>query len=140
PRNLSLLIASFKTSADFLVRDGYDLNGYRDECIREHEVPDDLVSKYIRWEYPNDTTTQCHIMCVVSKWELFDVQKGFNLENIHYQLVGFESAHDDEFHHGLSLCLDKNEQGSTACEWAYRGFICLLKQNVDKIQKILTPK
>nr|ABW78178.1 odorant-binding protein 99a [Drosophila melanogaster]ABW78228.1 odorant-binding protein 99a [Drosophila melanogaster]ABW78240.1 odorant-binding protein 99a [Drosophila melanogaster]ABW78243.1 odorant-binding protein 99a [Drosophila melanogaster]ABW78244.1 odorant-binding protein 99a [Drosophila melanogaster] len=127
-------------SADYVVKNRHDMLAYRDECVKELAVPVDLVEKYQRWEYPNDAKTQCYIKCVFTKWGLFDVQSGFNVENIHQQLVGNHADHNEAFHASLAACVDKNEQGSNACEWAYRGATCLLKENLAQIQKSLAPK
>ncbi|KAH8384144.1 hypothetical protein KR009_012240 [Drosophila setifemur] len=127
-------------SADYVVKNRNDMLAYRDECVKELAIPVDLVEKYQKWEYPNDTKTQCYLKCVFTKWGLFDVQTGFNVENIHQQLVGSHADHDDSFHGSLAQCVDKNEQGSNACEWAYRGATCLLKEHLSQIQKSLAPK
>lgn len=105
---------------------------YRQECVKELDLPADLVEKYKKLEYPNETKTQCYFKCVFSKWELFNNQTGFNVENIHQQL--------DAFHFTLAGCVDSNEQGSSACEWAYRGATCLLRENLAQIQESLAPR
>ncbi|KAH8355894.1 hypothetical protein KR200_001453, partial [Drosophila serrata] len=129
-----------QASADYRLRNRNDMLAYREECVKELAVPADLVEKYQKWEYPNDSTTQCYIKCVFTKWELFDKTTGFNVENIHQQLVGHGADHNEAFHGTLAACVDKNEQGSNACEWAYRGATCLLRENLDQIKKSLAPK
>ncbi|EDW98280.1 general odorant-binding protein 99a isoform X1 [Drosophila yakuba] len=137
---ICVLIGLVSASADYVVKNRNDMLEYRDKCVKELAVPVDLVEKYQKWEYPNDEKTQCYIKCVFTKWGLFDVASGFNVENIHQQLVGNHADHNEAFHASLAACVDKNEQGSPECEWAYRGATCLLKENLAQIQKSLAPK
>ncbi|XP_016989082.1 general odorant-binding protein 99a [Drosophila rhopaloa] len=127
-------------SADYVVKNRNDMLAYREECVKELGIPVDLVEKYQKFEYPNDPQTQCYLKCVFTKWDLFDAQTGFNVENVHQQLVGNHADHNEAFHAKLAACVDKNEQGSNACEWAYRGATCLLRENAAQIQKSLAPK
>ncbi|EDV30552.1 Odorant-binding protein 99a [Drosophila ananassae] len=127
-------------SADYVVKNRHDMLSYREECVKELAVPADLVEKFTKWEYPNDPKTQCYLKCVFTKWGLFDVENGFNVENVHQQLVGTHADHDSVAHEKLAQCIDKNEQGSNACEWAYRGATCLLTNNLEQIKKSLAPK
>ncbi|EDW81155.1 Odorant-binding protein 99a [Drosophila willistoni] len=127
-------------SAEYVVKNRDNMLAYRGECVKELSIPADLVQKYEKWQYPNDAQTHCYIKCVFSKWGLFDVQSGFIVENIHQQLAGGHANHDEELHSKIAQCLDKNEQGSNACEWAYRGATCLLKNFGQQIQSSLAPK
>ncbi|XP_030369890.1 general odorant-binding protein 99a [Scaptodrosophila lebanonensis] len=129
------------TSAEYAVKNRDNLLAYREECVKELSVPADLVEKYKQWDYPNDEKTQCYLKCVFIKFELFDTQTGFNVENIHAQLArGDVASHDDELHRKIAGCVDNNEQGSNACEWAYRGASCLLKTHLQLVQQSLVPK
>ncbi|EDW39099.1 GL13898 [Drosophila persimilis] len=127
-------------SAEYVLKNRDNMLAYRDECVKELGVPADLVEQYTKWQYPNDAKTQCYIKCVFTKWGLFDVQTGFSVENIHQQLELGHADHNEAMHSSIAACVDKNEQGSNACEWAYRGATCLLKEHLQKIQKSLAPK
>ncbi|XP_075144694.1 general odorant-binding protein 99a-like [Haematobia irritans] len=127
-------------SHGYVVRSRDDLLQFRKECVAELEIPENLVEQYKKWEYPNDSVTQCYMKCVFSKFGLFDSESGFNVENIHKQLVGenAEADHDDAIHAKIESCVDKNEQGSNACEWAYRGAVCFIKNNLQLVQRSVT--
>ncbi|ALC46192.1 Obp99a [Drosophila busckii] len=126
--------------ADYVLKTGADLLNYRQECVKELSVPTELVEQYKKWEYPNDEKTQCYLKCVFTRFGLFDNQSGFNVENIHTQLARGVPDHSDGVHGKIEACVDKNEQGSNACEWAYRGASCLLKNHLPLVQQSLAPK
>lgn len=110
---------------------------FRNECSAELKVPTDLLDQYKQFQYPNDSTTQCYLKCIFVKFGFFDTTNGFSVENIHQQLVGTaaEANHGDNLHTKISSCIDKNEQGSNACEWVYRGATCLIKNNLPLVQR-----
>ncbi|KAH8284094.1 hypothetical protein KR054_010040, partial [Drosophila jambulina] len=128
--NLIFPPCEFQALADYRRRNRHDVLTYREECVKELELPADLVEKFKKLEYPNETETQCYFKCVFSKWELFDNKTGFNVDNIHQQLVNHPTEHSDGFKVTLAGCVDNNEQGSSDCEWAYRGATCLLRENL----------
>uniref|UniRef100_A0A1I8Q498 Odorant binding protein n=1 Tax=Stomoxys calcitrans TaxID=35570 RepID=A0A1I8Q498_STOCA len=126
----------------YVVKSRDNLLQFRNECVAELQVPENLVEHYKKWEYPNDSVTQCYLKCVFNKFGLFDTTTGFNVEDIHQQLAGVhgEAEHDDALHAKIESCIDKNEQGSNACEWAYRGAICFFKNNLQLVQQSVTPQ
>uniref|UniRef100_A0A1I8PTN3 Odorant binding protein n=1 Tax=Stomoxys calcitrans TaxID=35570 RepID=A0A1I8PTN3_STOCA len=129
------------SSAEYVVKTRENLLQFRNECVAELEVPENLVEQYKKWQYPEDPLTKCYLKCVFTKFGLFDAENGFNVKNIHQQLVGVnaEADHDDEIHGKIESCVDKNEQKSDACEWAYRGATCFIKNNLQLVQRSVTP-
>ncbi|XP_013097467.2 general odorant-binding protein 99a-like [Stomoxys calcitrans] len=129
-------------SAEYVVKTRENLLQFRNECVAELKVSDELVEQYKKWQYPNDDVTKCYLKCVFGKFELFDAENGFNVENIHHQLVGdnAKADHNDEIHAKIVSCVDKNEQGSDSCEWAYRGATCFFKNNLQLVQTSVTPQ
>ncbi|XP_061393272.1 general odorant-binding protein 99a-like [Musca vetustissima] len=137
-----VLCAIFVLNASaYVVKSRDDLLQFRNECISELEIPENLVEQYKKWQYPNDSVTQCYLKCVFVKFGFFDTTNGFNVENIHQQLVGShaEANHDDAVHAKIESCVDRNEQGSNACEWAYRGATCFIKNNLQLVQRSVAP-
>ncbi|XP_037960938.1 general odorant-binding protein 99a-like [Teleopsis dalmanni] len=130
------------TSAEYVVKTRENLLQYRQECVQELNVPAERVEQFKKWVFPNDVTSQCYLKCVFVKFGLFDTQNGFNVENIHQQLQGntAPATHDDALHAQIESCIDQNEQGSNACEWAYRGATCFLKQNLQLVQQSVAPQ
>ncbi|XP_061395437.1 general odorant-binding protein 99a-like, partial [Musca vetustissima] len=127
----------FQCTSAYVVKTRDQHLQFRNECIAELQVPENLLEQYKKFDYPNDATTQCYLKCIFVKFGFFDTTSGFNVENIHQQLVGTsaEANHDDELHTKISSCIDKNEQGSNACEWVYRGATCLIKNNLPLVQR-----
>ena len=110
---------------------------FRNECVAELSVPASFIEQYNKFEYPNDATTQCYLKCVFGKFGLFDAQTGFNVPNIFIQLGVTEGS---EAATNVKGCIDANEQGSNACEWAYRGATCIIKQNLPLVQQTVAGK
>lgn len=124
-----------------MVKTRENLLQYRQECVAELSVPDAQVEQYKKWQFPNDALTQCYLKCVFIKFGLFDTKAGFNAELIHQQLIGsnVEATHDEVVHAKIASCIDNNEQGSNACEWAYRGATCFIKNNLQLVQQSVAP-
>jgi len=129
-----------QASAEYVVKNRENMLSYREECVKDLGIPADLVEQYQKWQYPNDPKTQCYLKCVFTKFGLFDVDTGFVVENVHTQLMRGAADHDDALHGQIEACMDKNEQGSNACEWAWRGANCLLKNHLQLVQQSLAPK
>ncbi|KAM8707131.1 hypothetical protein ACLKA7_011261 [Drosophila subpalustris] len=124
-------------SAEYVVKTKDNMLSYREECVKELGLSADLVEQYQKWQYPNDAKTHCYLKCVFTKFGLFNNDTGFDVESIHAQLTRGAADHDDELHGKIAECVDKNEQGSNACEWAWRGADCLLKNHLQLIQQSL---
>uniref|UniRef100_A0A0K8UV06 General odorant-binding protein 99a n=1 Tax=Bactrocera latifrons TaxID=174628 RepID=A0A0K8UV06_BACLA len=141
---LCLLLAV--TSAEYVVKNEENLQQFRRECATELKVPAEHIEQFRKWQFPNDSVTQCYLKCVFEKFGLFDAETGFNVEHIHQQLQGAEVAppgdadHDDVIHDKIAACVDTNEQGSNACEWAYRGGVCFIKENLQLVKHSVKPQ
>ena len=124
-----------------MVKTRDDLLQYRNECVAELGIPSSKVEEFKKWQFNDDTVTHCYLKCVFVKMGLFDVASGFNIENIHQQLVGSDSEanHDDDLHEKIVACADKNEQGSNACEWVYRTATCFIKNHLKLVQQSVSP-
>ncbi|XP_075149050.1 general odorant-binding protein 99a-like [Haematobia irritans] len=129
------------SSAEYVVKTRENLLQYRNECVSELKVPENLVEQYKKWQYPEDDVTKCYLKCVFVKFGLFDESSGFNVDYIHQQLVGAnaEADHNNDVHAKIESCVDNNEQGSSPCERAYRGVTCFIKNHLQLVQRSVTP-
>nr|AWY62810.1 odorant binding protein [Liriomyza trifolii] len=133
-----LLLVTLSTADEYVVKSYEDLLQYRKECVADLKVPEANIELYKKLEFPNDQITQCYLKCIFTKFGLFDTKTGFDVESVHKQLVGNQAEaadHDNEVHAKIQACVDNNEQGSNACEWAYRGVTCILKNNVALVNQ-----
>lgn len=140
PQSINFLLP--QASAEYVVKTRENFLQFRNDCITELRIPETLVEQYRKWHYPNDDITKCYLKCVFTKFGLFDTS-GFNLENIHQQLAGSGAKldHNDDLHAKIESCIDKNDQGSDACEWAYRGGTCFFRNNLQLVQQsVASPK
>jgi hypothetical protein len=102
---------------------------YREECVSELEVPEDLVEQYKKWTYPEDDKTKCYINCVMKKMDLFDDEKGWHVEYLVQQLGG------EKFRSDIEKCEDSKTDTDSLCSWTYRGFQCFKENNLSFIKK-----
>lgn len=122
-----------------MVKTSEDLANYRIECASELELPHDKLESYKKFEYGDDDETKCFLNCSLTKASLFHPEMGFNLENSVKQLTRNHSVTNIEILRAqIALCFDSNEQGSDACEWAFRGATCMVNSNLDMIKKSLS--
>ncbi|XP_058443199.1 general odorant-binding protein 99a-like [Malaya genurostris] len=133
---MKLFIALFALVAvaaadDFVVQTGEDLLRYRGECVSSLSVPDDHVTKFKKWEFPEDDTTKCYIKCIFTKMQLFDETDGPIVENLVKQLA--HGRDEAEIRAEILKCVDKNTDNN-ACSWAFRGFQCFQKNNLSLIK------
>ena len=129
-------------TAEYIVKTRENLLQFREQCVSELGIDAEHVEQFKKWQYPNDAITQCYLKCVFIKFGLFSEKEGWNVELIHHQLLGQAPAADhanDELHNKIVGCIDKNEQGSSVCEWAYRGATCFFKQNLQIVQQSVAP-
>lgn len=122
-----------------MVKTSEDLANYRIECASELELPHDKLESYKKFEYGDDDQTKCYLNCSLTKAGIFHPEKGFNLENSVKQLAPNHSVNEIEIiRTQIAHCFDSNEQGSDACEWAFRGAACMVNSNLDMIMKSLS--
>lgn len=112
-----------------------NIEAYRPQCVTSLSIPDDLVNKYKKFEFPGDDKTKCYISCILKKMNLFDEKTGFNVDNAVKQLG--QGKNQTEVRAAVVKCADKNDQKSNACEWAYRGFNCFKAAHLELVQSSL---
>ena len=119
---------------EYKLRNEADLNQARKECIEAKKVSPELIEKFKKFDFPDDETTRCYIECIFEKFDLFDPKDGFKINNLLAQL---NSNNSDETKAEIEKCVDKNEQKSDACTWAFRGFKCFISKNMPLVKQSL---
>lgn len=114
---------------EWKIQTAENIAAYRPECATSLSIPEDKVNEYKKWIFSNDEKTQCYIKCIFEKMGLFDEKNGFNIENSVKQLG--QGKNETTVRPEVVKCADKNTQNSNACEWAYRGFDCFKKANLQ---------
>lgn len=109
-----------------------NLVSYRPECVSSLSIGEDLVNEYKKFNFPNDDKTQCYINCIFKKMGLFDEKEGFNVERLVKQLG--QGKNETVIRQEVVKCADKNPNKSSACNWAYRGFLCFKTAHLDLVQ------
>lgn len=121
--------------ADFKIQTKEDIETYRPDCVKSLSIPEELVNKYKKFDFPADDKTKCYISCILKKMGLFNETTGFNVDNAVKQLG--QGKNETEVRAAVVKCADKNEQKSSACEWAYRGFTCFKTAHLELVQSSL---
>lgn len=121
--------------AEWKIQTKENLEAYRPQCVTSLSIPEDLVAKYKKFEFPGDDKTKCYISCIMKKMGFFDEKTGWNVENAVKQMS--QGKVEAEVRPEVVKCADKNDQKSNACEWAYRGFNCFKAAHLELIQTSL---
>lgn len=104
---------------------------YRAECVKSLSVPEELVTQYKKWQFPDDEKTHAYINCVFKLMGLFEEVKGFNIEHLVLQLGQNKDANQIRIE--VTKCAEKKPE-TDAKKWAYTGLKCFQAGNLELIQ------
>lgn len=132
---VAIVMFATLVSAEYQEKTLENLIKYGEECLKNHNVPPEDLEKENSRKFSNNPITHCYMKCILEKFELFDEEKGFNIENIHHQMVGGDHTdHSDAIHGKIEACT-KEAAGENACKRAYSASFCLLRENLFFIRK-----
>nr|UZH23337.1 odorant binding protein 99b [Anastrepha ludens] len=121
--------------SDYVVKTNEDLVEARKQCVSKLSIPDDLVEKYRKWEYPDDEKSRCFLKCIFEQFGLYDDEKGFDIHKIHHQLEGDKVDHSGDVHAKIENCAKEGADAADACTRAYRGITCFFKNNLSLVKQ-----
>lgn len=124
-------------AAEWKIQTAENIAAYRPVCATSLNIPEDKVNEYKKFNFPNDEKTQCYIKCIFEKMGLFDEKEGFNVEHLVKQLG--QGKNETAIRPEIVKCADKNTQKTNACQWAYRGFDCFKKANLELVKAAIKP-
>uniref|UniRef100_U5ETH6 Putative pbp/gobp family n=1 Tax=Corethrella appendiculata TaxID=1370023 RepID=U5ETH6_9DIPT len=105
----------------------------REECIKELEIPDELLQQYALNQFPDDPKTRCYFHCYHSKLHVFNDEHGYD-----YDYIVKNTKFSDEFLQDFKICMDNLEnRDEDRCKWAYKTYNCILKQHPDAIRNYM---
>ncbi|XP_055907728.1 general odorant-binding protein 99a-like [Eupeodes corollae] len=132
---IAVVVLAALASAEYQVKTREDLTKFRDECVAKLGTPQAELEKYKKWNFPDDETAHSYLHCILKKFELYDDEKGFNVEDIHKQMVGGSHAdHSDDTHAKIENCA-KEANAAEANVRAYRGALCFMREHLHLVQK-----
>uniref|UniRef100_A0A336MJM2 CSON002081 protein n=1 Tax=Culicoides sonorensis TaxID=179676 RepID=A0A336MJM2_CULSO len=113
-------------AADFTPRTAENVLKYDDECGAELKESPERLAEFKKGEFKEDRESFCHVHCVAKKMELFDDEKGTNVENMVKQLLTNNAKPEAEMKKTVEDCIKSSEdKKEDKCVWAFSGFTCL---------------
>ncbi|XP_017041614.1 general odorant-binding protein 99b [Drosophila ficusphila] len=120
---------------EYVVKTHDDLVTYRTYCAEKVHASEELVDKYKKWQYPDDSVTRCYLECVFQKFGFYDPEHGFDVHKIHVQLAGPNQAdHSDETHQKIAHCAETHSKEGDSCSKAYHAGMCFMNSNLQLVQ------
>ncbi|XP_063706562.1 general odorant-binding protein 99a-like [Culicoides brevitarsis] len=133
---LVLLAVVAAVSAEFHIKHFEDLMKFHDECGTENGIAADHVAKYKNQEYGQDDESYCHVRCVAKKVGIFDEEHGVLVDEMIKQVAAANGKTEDEVRPIIEECKTSVEEfKSNSCLWAYKGFVCLKKHNLNVTER-----
>lgn len=115
-----------QTRADFVARTAENVLKYDDECAVELKESPERLAEFKKGEFKEDRESFCHVHCVAKKMDLFDDEKGTNLENMVKQLLSNNDKPAEDMKKIVDGCIKGSEdKKEDKCVWAFTGFVCL---------------
>nr|QIS77200.1 OBP7 [Episyrphus balteatus] len=106
-------------------------------CDQRHQVAEEFYQKSRTEKYPPKEVFEV-VLCTMRSMEVWSDTEGFSVDKM---MIALDSAATQEnvdkkfIRDSLESCADKNTEGSTPLDWAYRCFKCF-KDN-EKFFKVL---
>ncbi|XP_055850141.1 general odorant-binding protein 99a-like [Episyrphus balteatus] len=135
---LSLIVL---TSAEWKPKSREQMKQFRVECVRDLNLPQNIVDKLNRQEYPeNNEYVMEYILCGARKSELWSDNEGWLSERILRLLGNDKTLNKEEVRSVIDGCLDDNSQGSSLQEWCFRNFKCLADSKLRGLMRGMMQK
>lgn len=97
-------------------------------------IPEDRVKEFKNWQFKDDEITRCYIRCSFKKFPIFDDKTGPIVENLVKQLGHGSNKTEEELLTDIKKCVDEKKSDENECSWAFRGFNCFKKGNLQLIR------
>ncbi|CAD6992773.1 unnamed protein product [Ceratitis capitata] len=121
---------------EWTVKQAAEIKEIRQECLKENPLGDEYIQKMKSFEYPDEEPVRKYLLCTAKKLGIFCVHEGYHVDRIAKQFkMDLDEAEVIAIAEG---CVDKNEQGSSADVWAYRGHKCLMASKIgDRVKSYI---
>ncbi|XP_055907730.1 general odorant-binding protein 99a-like [Eupeodes corollae] len=127
-------------SAEWKPKSRQELKQARLDCIKSLNIPQDLLEKANRLEYPDTDLVKEFVLCGARTSELWNESEGWLSDRIMRLLENDKKLNKEEAREVIESCLDDNSQGSSLQDWSYRNFKCLIDSRLRSSMKKLLQK
>ncbi|XP_053953776.1 general odorant-binding protein 99a [Anastrepha ludens] len=132
------IVALAHAEDEWKVKTAADIKVIRQECIKEFPLSEEDIQKMKNFEYPDEEPVRKYLLCTAKKLGIFCAHEGYHADRVAKQFkMDLDEAEVLTIAQG---CADKNEQGSSADVWAYRGHKCLMASKVGEKVKAFIKK
>ncbi|SPP82668.1 general odorant-binding protein 99a-like [Drosophila guanche] len=118
---------------------GEDIKQIRIECLKEHPLNGDQISQLKQLIFPDEPDVRQYLLCSAQKLDIFCTHEGYHADRLAKQFK--MDLTEEEALEIAQGCIDKNEEGSPADVWAFRGHKCLMASKIgDKVKAFVKAK
>ncbi|XP_055851462.1 general odorant-binding protein 99a-like [Episyrphus balteatus] len=113
-----------------------EMNEIRRECLVSNPLSVIQLAAMKKFVYLDEEQVRKYLLCDVKKLEIFDEREGWYADRIVKQLkMRLDEAEATKI---VEVCVDKNEQKSSADVWVYRGHKCVMASKIgDEIKELM---
>ncbi|XP_063706292.1 general odorant-binding protein 99b-like [Culicoides brevitarsis] len=132
-----LVLCVVSTAVAHTVRTKDDLASYRQECGSENNLTEEELTKIKKGEVTNDEKTRCYVRCVGKKFEVFEDDKGVNVDKTLHQLENANKEFTtDVLREKILKCVDSTmDKKDDNCTWAFAVFGCFKQEKLKLVQE-----
>ncbi|KAL5284372.1 Obp99a.2 family protein [Megaselia abdita] len=121
---LIFLVAVTLASAEYTVKTKEVIIAYRDECVKDLDIPEETVEKFKKLEYEDTPLVHKYASCMFEKFGFYTKEDGFDVNFLQKQVDQVNQEERDELHDKIQKCVD---EGNTC---AYTVGMCLQRENI----------
>ncbi|CAD7085060.1 unnamed protein product [Hermetia illucens] len=122
-------------SAQWAPKTGKEVAQIREDCVKEENVPESLAEGLKKFEYPDEEPIRCYVKCVSAKLGVWNDETGFDADRVADQVK--QDRNKDDIKAEVEKCIDKNEQNSDKCTWAYRNLKCVMDKKLLQVESLI---
>jgi len=124
---------------EWVPKTGLEIKDIRQECLRENPLSDEIITNMKQFIFPDEEPCRKYLLCTAVKMGVFCTHEGYHADRLAKQFkMDLDEAEVQSIAEG---CIDKNEEGSPADVWAFRGHKCLMESKIgDRVRAYIKKK
>ncbi|XP_067625752.1 general odorant-binding protein 99a-like [Eurosta solidaginis] len=124
------VVALAHAEVEWKVKTPAEIKAIREECLKELPLSEETIQHLKNFVFPDEEPVRKYLLCSTKKLGIFSEHEGYNAERVAQQFkADLDAAEVLAIAQG---CADKNEQGSSAEIWAYRGHKCMVSSKIGE--------
>ncbi|XP_022230376.1 general odorant-binding protein 99a [Drosophila obscura] len=124
---------------EWVPKNSEEIKKIRIECLKEHPLSSEQIVSLKQLIFLDQADVREYLYCFAQKLGIFCSHEGYHADRLAKQFR--MDLSEEEALEIAQGCIDKNEEGSPADVWAFRGHKCLMASKIgDKVKAFLKAK